>query len=222
MPCPYPSIALLRGRHQITALLFCLCCAGCIADRASAPEVKPGEIAAEARAATVLSNADATPSQAMVAVPATGTSAAAAHRAGSSAALLRSESALVFKEGISILAAENLLTSSSNMSDAIKRLSEEAASSPEVQDLTRHYRSALERAMAQEGVLEGFSCGLSICIGLVRSGSLAGHETWSRRFASDAAAPTYSYADASEDSRMGYENRFIFSTDPALRAISGN
>ncbi|MDA3306655.1 MULTISPECIES: hypothetical protein [Stenotrophomonas] len=142
MPCPYPSIALLRGRHHITALLFCLCCAGCIADRASAPD--------------------------------------------------------------------------------IKHLSEEAASSPEVQDLTRHYRSALERAMAQEGVLEGFSCGLSICIGLVRSGSLAGHETWSRRFALDAAAPTYSYADASEDSRMGYENRFIFSTDPALRAISGN
>ncbi|MBH1852997.1 hypothetical protein N5D45_14630 [Stenotrophomonas sp. GD03819] len=128
----------------------------------------------------------------------------------------------MFKDGISILAAEDLLQSSRNMSDAINRITQDAASSPEAQDLTRHYRSSLERAMGQEGVLERFSCGLSICIGIARTRSSADHEAWGRRFASDASSPTYSYAEASEHYWMGYENRFIFSTDPEMSSISGN
>ncbi len=214
MPCHHLSIAPLRYLHRITAMLFCLSCAGCIADSTPDPDVSLRRAATEAQVPPAISNADASPNP--------GVPTASTHRAASSLALLRSESALMFKDGISILAAEDLLQSSRKMSDAINRMTQDAASSPEAQDLTRHYRSSLERAMGQEGVLERFSCGLSICIGIARTRSSADHEAWGHRFASDASSPTYSYAEASEHSWMGYENRFIFSTDPEMSSISGN
>lgn len=214
MPYHHLSIATLRYLHRITAMLFCLCCAGCIADSTPDPDGGLKKAATEAQAPPAISNADILPNP--------GISTAPTHRAASSLALLRSESSLMFKNGISILAAEDLLQSSGNMSDAVNRMTQDAASSPEAQDLTRHYRSSLERAMGQEGVLERFSCGLSICIGIARTRSSADHEAWGHRFASDASAPTYSYAEASERSWMGYENRFIFSTDPEMSSISGN
>lgn len=214
MPCHHLSIAPLRYFHRITAMLLCLCCAGCIADSTPDPDVNLRKAAREAQAPPAISNADALPNPGIPTAP--------THRAASSLALLRSESALMFKDGISILAAEDLLQSSRNMSDAINRMTQDAASSPDAQDLTRHYRSSLERAIGQEGVLERFSCGLSICIGIARTRRSTDHEAWGHRFASDASSPTYSYAEASEHSWMGYENRFIFSTDPEMSSISGN
>jgi len=76
--------------------------------------------------------------------------------------------------------------------------------------------------MGEDAQLERLSCGLSICIGIARAKSNADHEAWGRRLASDQSSPTYSYAEASENLGSGYENRFIFSTDPVMNSISGN
>lgn len=135
---------------------------------------------------------------------------------------LQVESIFILNEGISSQAAEDLLHSSRTASDAIDRMTRDAASSPDAQDLTKHYRSALTRAIGPSGVLDGFSCGLSICIGIARSRGSSDHEGWEHRLASDPSSPTYSYAEASEGIDGGYETRFIFSTDPALNSISGN
>lgn len=135
---------------------------------------------------------------------------------------LKAESGFILNDGISSEAAGDLLRSSRTVSDAIDRMTRDAASSPDAQDLTKHYRSALTRAIGPSGVLDGFSCGLSICIGIARSRGNSDNEAWEHRLASDPSSPTYSYAEASEGIDGGYERRFIFSTDPALNSISGN
>lgn len=135
---------------------------------------------------------------------------------------LKAESGFVLNDGISSEAAGDLLRSSRTISDAIDRMTRDAASSPDAQDLTKHYQSALTRAIGASGVLDGFSCGLSICIGIARSRGNSDHEAWEHRLASDPSSPTYSYAEASEEIDGRYETRFIFSTDPALNSISGN
>jgi hypothetical protein len=154
--------------------------------------------------------------------PKTDLPAAIIPREASSFEYLQSESALIFADGISSQAAGDLLRSGKNLSDAIDRMTQDASSSPEAQDLAKHYRSSITRAMGKDGVLERLSCGLSICMGIARARSNADHEAWGRRLASDTSSPTYSYAEASENLGAGYESRFIFSTDPAMNSISGH
>jgi len=149
-------------------------------------------------------------------------SASASNRRERTFEYLQVESGFMANGGISNQAAETLLRSSRSSSDAIDRMTIDAASSPDAQDLTRHYRSSLERAMGQDGVLDRLACGLSICIGIARAQSSADHEAWGHRLASDRSSPTYSYAEVSEKLGAGYENRFMFSTDPELNSISGN
>lgn len=149
-------------------------------------------------------------------------SAAAGSRPEGTPRHLQAEAELILNDGISSQAASDILRSRLSISDAIDRMTQNAAADPDAQDLTRHYRSALIRALGENGALDDFSCGLSICIGIARSRGIADHETWERSLASDPSSPTYSYAESSEEVEGRYESRFIFSTDPALNSISGN
>lgn len=204
-----------------SATWICLLCAGCSADkdRTAGPSVvqpaaaKQTEMASDHAREAVAAEAHSAGKR--------GTSSAIAS-SGSALDYLPSESSFVLNEGISIRKLEHLLHSSRAMSDAIDRMSQEAASSPEALALTAHYRFSLLRAMGQTATLDRLSCGLSICIGIARAESLTDHEAWGRRITSDPSSPTFSYGEAFEDIAGGYENRFIFSTDPALNAISGN
>lgn len=204
----------------ITAILLCMCCTGCTEHRASNTNTNLDRTEADAKIDQARSSNLNT--QPLATRPETDNSATTLHRAASSIEHLQSESALIFEGGISSQVSEELLRSGRSTSDAIDRLTADAASSTEAQDLAKHYRSSITRAMGDDALLERLSCGLSICIGIAQARSNADHEAWGQRLASDTSSPTYSYAETSENLGAGYENRFIFSTDPAMNSISGN
>lgn len=212
--------SIIQISRLITATLLCMCCGGCTDDRASGASTIFDKTEADAQINQARSSDLST--QPLATRSKTDNSAATIHRAVSSLEHLQSESALIFDGGISSQIAGDLLRSGRSTSDAIDRMTQDAASSTEAQDLAKHYRSSITRAMSEDAVLERLSCGLSICIGIARARSNADHEAWGRRLASDTSSPTYSYAEASENLGAGYENRFILSTDPAMNSISGN
>lgn len=140
----------------------------------------------------------------------------------SSPLYLESEERMILDTGISSDAARELLGSSMSLEKAADRMDRDAASRPEAQDLTAHYRASLLRAIGENGTLERLSCGLSICIGSIRAGTVADHEAWGERFSSDPSSRTYSFTQAFENLGASHQTRFIFSTDSALNAITGN
>jgi len=212
--------SIMQISRLIAATLLCMCCAGCTDERVSDANAIFDKTEADAQINQSRSSHHST--QPLARGSKADNSAATFHRSASSLEHLQSESALIFQGGISSQAAEDILRSGRSTSDAIDRMTEDAASSTEALDLAKHYRSSITRAMGEEALLERLSCGLSICIGIARAKSNADHEAWGRRFASDTSSPTYSYAEASENHGAGHENRFIFSTDPAMNSISGN
>lgn len=212
--------SIMQPSRLITAVLLCMSCAGCTEYRAPNTNTILDRTEEDAQINQVISSNPST--QPSVTRPETDISAATLRRAASSLEHLQSESAFIFEGGISSQVSEQLLRSGRSTSDAIDRLTMDAASSTEAQDLAKHYRSSISRAMGEDALLERLSCGLSICIGIARARSNADHEAWGQRLASDTSSPTYSYAETSENLGAGYENRFIFSTNPAMNSISGN
>lgn len=90
----------------------------------------------------------------------------------------------------------------------------------EAQDLARHYRSALERAVGVQGVVEDLTCGLSICMGLVSARSRADHDAWDERLYEDSSAARHVILQAVEMNGDRLQNRFLFSTDSGIKAIA--
>lgn len=211
-----------EGAAWLTAAtLLCLGSAGCSGEKEAYPDSSrphPAVIQASDVVVDDVRNA-AEKSRSSAGIHAA--SSASATSVGSSG-YLPAESKLVFNGGLSSREAGVLLNSHRSLSDAMNRLSQEAASRPEAQDLTGHYRSSLVRAIGNSAVLERVSCGLSVCVGVVHARSEADHAAWNGRFGADPAAPTYSFMEAVEAVDGGYETRFIFSTDPALNSISGD
>ncbi|MBT2767287.1 hypothetical protein J7J08_06525 [Stenotrophomonas sp. ISL-67] len=76
-----------------------------------------------------------------------------------------------------------------------------------------------ERAVGTNGAVENLSCGLSVCVGSVRAGSIADHDAWLSRLQEDPGAHTYGFVEAIERTGDQFQSRFVFSTDPALKAI---
>lgn len=216
------SVAM--GGRLLTAGLTAvalLCCASCSSEKEGHPEsIRPHSAVRQASGHTGNESRDADEKSLVSAAnhKASSTNTGAAGPFG----YLHAESKFVFNGGLSSREAGVLLRSHRSLSDAIDRLSQESASSPEAQDLTGHYRSSLVRAMGNRATLERLSCGLSLCIGVAHARSESDHAAWNDRFGADPAALTYSYMEAVEAVGGGYESRFIFSTDPALNSISGD
>lgn len=133
--------------------------------------------------------------------------------------LLATESTLVADQGVSAQVATDLLSSPEHLAKAVQKMERDASGSPEAQDLAKHYRSAISRAVGSDGAVENFSCGLSVCAGSVRSRLDVDQDAWVSRLNDDKSALTYSYVDTAERVGGFNEIRFVFSTDPALNAI---
>ncbi len=211
--------SIIHISHLIAATLLCMCCAGCTDDRASDANTTQYE---RGRRTNQSSHIERSQHKALGCAIKNRQLDSNLPSRSISLEHLQSESALIFEGGISSQVAADLLRSGRSTSDVIDRMTQDAATSTEAQDLAKHYRSSITRAMGEDAQLERLSCGLSICIGIARAKSNADHEAWGRRLASDQSSPTYSYAEASENLGSGYENRFIFSTDPVMNSISGN
>ncbi len=132
---------------------------------------------------------------------------------------LPAESALVELDGISANMTDQIIESREAFSKALQEMSNDENRSMEAQDLAKHYRDAFERAVGSRGAVGNLSCGLSVCMGSVTAGSVADHDAWLSRLHDDPGAATYGFIEAIESTGDHFQSRFVFSTDPALKAI---
>jgi hypothetical protein len=132
---------------------------------------------------------------------------------------LATESELIVHNSISIDMSNEMLEDNALFSSALERMRDEERTSAEAQQLARHHREVLERAVGELGVVEDLTCGLSLCIGSVTSLTQADHEAWSRRLVKDPAARRYGAVHSYEPVGDQLQHRFVFSTDPAVAAL---
>lgn len=133
---------------------------------------------------------------------------------------LATESTFITGGGISSDKADPILETREAFSKAFQRMSEDESKSTEAQNLSRHYRNALERAAGVQGVVEELTCGMSLCMGSVSSRSRADRDAWAERLYEDAGAVRHVTLDVFETIGDRLHNRFLFSTDAAIKAIS--
>lgn len=134
---------------------------------------------------------------------------------------LPAESKLLADGGLATERAATLLQSDKQFQQAARLFDQGAANNPEAHDLAAHYKAAISRDLGDKAVLRDFSCGLSLCIGSMRTKSADDYTAWSERFAKDTGAPTYSFMETTKKLSEGeYESRFVFSTDPGANSMS--
>lgn len=132
---------------------------------------------------------------------------------------LATESAFIEQNGISGDKSDDMLGDLAQFSKALERMRHDEGTSAEAQDLARHHRIVLERAVGEQGVIEELTCGLSLCLGSVTSLSESDHDTWNARLARDPAARRYGAIQRIEPVGDQFQNRFLFSADPSVAAI---
>jgi hypothetical protein len=132
---------------------------------------------------------------------------------------LVTESAFIERGGISSETTDPILESRDLFSKTFERMSEDEKKSMEAQDLAKHYRNALERAVGDLGVVEDLTCGLSLCMGSVAARSRVDHAAWAERLYEDPDAARHVILDVFEMNGDRLQNRFLFSTDSAIKAI---
>lgn len=135
-------------------------------------------------------------------------------------AYLPAESAFIAGEGISTEGSDPILESREHFSKALAKMSDDEKKSVEAQDLARHYRNAIERAVGAQGVVEDLTCGLSLCMGSVAARSRADHDAWAERLYEDPDAVRHVTLQVFEVKGDRLQNRFLFSTDAAIKAIA--
>ena len=135
---------------------------------------------------------------------------------------LEGERMLLNEGAVSAQKSEAVLGSDKAFAQVISQFERDAAGHPEVQELTRLYRTAATRLIGNDGTLVSFACGYSLCVGEIRSRTDEDFSAWSEAIGTDKAAPVYSLTTApmtwGRDQRGG---RFVFSVDPAANAITG-
>lgn len=88
--------------------------------------------------------------------------------------------------------------------------------------LTDLYKQSIRKQLGSTGQLVSFSCGLSLCIGALRTNATENYDSWTQKFFADNGTPSYSFADSIVKlAENHYEGRFMFSTDPAANAMTG-
>lgn len=169
------------------------------------PHAQPAEHAGPSRAATASS-----------------ATTAAAGPARTEGHFLEGERMLLSEGAVSVQKSEALLGSDKAFAQAISQFERDAAGHPEVQDLTRLYRTAASRLMGQDGTLVSLACGYSLCVGEIRSRTDEDFSAWSEAIGMDKAAPVYSLTTAPMTwGRDQHGGRFVFSVDPAANGMAG-
>ncbi len=205
----------VRGWSVIAVLAI----AGCSGRQAASVE----DAAEVANAAPAPSRSNPATDAVSARVPtASSTTTAAPGLAQPEGHFLEGERMLLNEGAVSAQKSEAVLGSDKAFAQVISQFERDAAGHPEVQDLTRLYRTAATRLIGSDGTLVSFACGYSLCVGEIRSRTDEDFSAWSEAIGTDKAAPVYSLTTApmtwGRDQRGG---RFVFSVDPAANAITG-
>ena len=130
--------------------------------------------------------------------------------------MLPAEASSLVSNGMSVeRAASNL--QARDFARRLDAMAADAASHPETQDLTAAYRSRIERQLGPGARLAGFGCGMSLCMGAIRTDDAHRYQAWADRFLKDDSTPSYVFTDLVVTLAAGdVEGRFLFSTDPGV------
>lgn len=134
-------------------------------------------------------------------------------------ALLHSEKPLLEQGGLSASrVAEVIRTPAFNR--LLAELEEEVARDPLAQDVTTAQRRQWERWREGQATLHAFACGLSLCVGTVRTGGDgSGYALAAKRFLAHGP-PGSSLGEHRVDLGNGlYEHRFVMTHDPAVKGV---
>lgn len=211
---------MIKCLVRITTVAVALQCAGCAADTVDTDfdDARTAtEVRKDARREPAATRADIDPiaASAVLRTPAEHRKAANTE----ASPYLATESELIVHSSLSIDVSNEILDDNALFSRALKRMRREEGTSAEAQQLARHHREVLERAVGELGVVNDLTCGLSLCIGSVTSLTQADHEAWSRRLVKDPAARRYGAVHSYEPLGDQLQHRFVFSTDPAVAAL---
>jgi hypothetical protein len=132
---------------------------------------------------------------------------------------LATESTLIEHDAISGDRSIEMLEDGVLFAKALENMRRDEKTSLEAQQLAKHHRNVLVRAVREEGVVEDLTCGLSLCMGSVTSPSQSSHDVWNRRLVNDPAARRYGAVHRVEPLGDHFQHRFVFSADPAVAAI---
>lgn len=113
-----------------------------------------------------------------------------------------------------------------DFSQEIQKLQSQMRGNPGALELSLFYRSAIDKQLRQiDGgrPISEFTCGLSICMGTIRSsGDDQWYSRWWNDFATSPETPHQIAFDSVHDLGGGsLEHRFVFSNDPAISAGQG-
>lgn len=129
---------------------------------------------------------------------------------------LRSEAAFITDNALSVQKAGEAVTSC-DFVKVMREFERDLASDVEARNLTDLYRYAMDDQAKGVGQIIELACGLSVCIGAIRTSDSKGYQAWSAKFDADKRTPSYSYGEYALDlGRAGLETRFFFSVDPSV------
>lgn len=131
---------------------------------------------------------------------------------------LKAEVKYIGQGGIESNEVEQVLQSREAFSNALQDLDDEGVRNLEAQDMTRHVRTVMLQALGENMTVHSLSCGLSICMGSVQSGS-AFDDIWAHPFLDHGAIKVFGFVEATDRRGGLHERRFLFSMDPELPGI---
>ena len=136
----------------------------------------------------------------------------------SAGGFLKAELQYIGKGGIEANEVDQVLQSRDAFSSALLALDEEAIRSLDAQDMKRHVRAVMLRALGENMTVHSLSCGLSVCMGSVQSGSKF-DDTWAHAFFDHGSIKVFGFIEAADQVGGLHERRFLFSMDPELPGI---
>jgi len=210
---------MMRMDARVWSVIAVLAIAGCSSKQAASVD----DAAEAASAAPVPSLSNAVTDAGSARVPTASTRATAGQGpADPEGHFLEGERSLLTEGALSAEKSDVILGSDNAFAQAISQFEQDAAGHPEVQDLTRLYRTAATRLIGSDGTLVSFACGYSLCVGEIRSRTDEDFSAWSEAIGMDKARPVYSLTTAPMTwGRDQHGGRFVFSVDPAANAITG-
>ncbi|BAV99319.1 hypothetical protein [Lysobacter enzymogenes] len=139
---------------------------------------------------------------------------------GQSGRYLPAESKLLRGNAMSVEATRSALMFE-GFDASMAEFAAQAARDPNARDLSARYRAAILRQLGGSGMLVDLQCGLSLCMGTIRTKDRAAMDAWVDRFGQSADTPNFVFTRFAKKRASGeFDNRFVFSSDPGANSAT--
>lgn len=132
---------------------------------------------------------------------------------------LTTEREFLTGNSLSSVSTERILSAKS-FNSITTEFERESASNRDAQDLTQLYRREIQLQLGNSARLASLICGNSLCLGTILThGDNMAYSKWSDVFFESPRTPNYVFSELTLKRGQGFENRFVFSTDPSVNSV---